>query len=234
MKFELIKKGLIVSCQPNSIEDTFYDIKFINRMCLAAQSGNAVALRVEGVENIRQLSKKIKLPIIALVKRCSPIDCMSTRCITPDIKDIIKLYQSGAKIIAVDFTLRDSADIKFYTNIMHEVTKLDNLKIIADVSSIEEALLAQDCGVSYISSTLTGYTSITNNIPLPNIDIIKEFKKNIKIPYFAEGGYSSFESIKNAFDYGAHCVVIGTAITRPNIITRKYSRFIEKVIYENN
>ena len=91
-------------------------------------------------------------------------------------------------------------------------------------------MIAEDCGVTYVSSTLTGYTELTKDKKIPNINILKQFNKRLNLPYLAEGGFNSFDSIKKAFSYGAHCVVIGTAITRPNIITYNYSQYIKALI----
>ena len=38
----------------------------------------------------------------------------------------------------------------------------------------------------------------------------------------AEGRYWTVDDVSKAFDAGAHAVVIGSAITRPNLITKRF------------
>ena len=125
--------------------------------------------------------------------------------------------------VAIDFTLRESKNALYYSNLMNDLKHLDDLEIVADVSTIEEGLMACICGVNYVSSTLVGYTSSTSHVKLPDLNIIKQFNERLPIPFFAEGGYSSEEDIKMALEYNAYGIVIGTAITRPHIITKGYA-----------
>jgi putative N-acetylmannosamine-6-phosphate epimerase len=45
---------------------------------------------------------------------------------------------------------------------------------------------------------------------------------NCKIPIIAEGRYENSQQISSAFELGAAAVVVGTAITNPREITRKF------------
>ncbi len=60
--------GLIVSCQPvpGSPLDT---PAIVAAMALAAEQAGAVALRIEGVENLRATRARVTVPIIGILKR---------------------------------------------------------------------------------------------------------------------------------------------------------------------
>jgi N-acylglucosamine-6-phosphate 2-epimerase len=42
------------------------------------------------------------------------------------------------------------------------------------------------------------------------------------LPVVLEGRIWEPEQVNKAFELGAHCVVIGSAITRPQLITRRF------------
>ncbi|EHL6334330.1 TPA: N-acetylmannosamine-6-phosphate 2-epimerase, partial [Escherichia coli] len=94
--------GLIVSCQP--VPDSPMDHpEIITAMALAAEQAGAVAVRIEGVSNLREARKSVQVPIIGIVKRDlahSPVR------ITPFLEDIEALAGAGADIIAFDGTTR--------------------------------------------------------------------------------------------------------------------------------
>ena len=53
----MIPKGLIISIQGDEESKDFYDFKFIKRMAIAAEQNGAVAVRIEGVENVAHLKR---------------------------------------------------------------------------------------------------------------------------------------------------------------------------------
>lgn len=226
-----LKRGLIVSCQPFYGTETFYDYEFIKRFAMSAEFGGAVGLRIEGPKNIiRLINDGIDIPIIGLIKKFNTNNRIS---ITPSIVEVTELYESGTRIIAIDFTLRERRDRNFYKLFMKEIKQnFRNIDIFADVSTIDEAIIAQYLGVSYVSSTLTGYTEHTKNLTIPNFDILSMFKEQISIPYLAEGGFSSIEDVQKALSYGVRGVIIGTAITRPHILTERYSKVFKGLCHE--
>ena len=231
---EHLPRGIIVSCQPASNNESFYDYEFIKRMALAAEYGGCVALRIEGKENVRKIIREVSLPVIALIKNNFPAEDLSKRCITPSIGDILSLYDVGAKIVAVDFTLRESKNATYYRGLMKTVKGKGDLKIVADISTINEAVMAYKCGVDYVSSTLVGYTPHTSHMHLPELNIIKQFNERLAIPYFAEGGFCLEKDIKKALGFNAHGVIIGTAITRPHILIKKYIEIFNNYKYEEH
>eukprot|EP01030_Chromulinospumella_sphaerica_P030637 gene30637-31189_t len=72
-------------------------------MAQAAVDGGAVALRIEGVANVRAVAAAVRVPVIGIVKRDlqdSPVR------ITPFVQDVQDLAAAGARIIAFDATHR--------------------------------------------------------------------------------------------------------------------------------
>jgi len=226
----LIEPGILVSCQPIK-DEKFYDRAFIFRMAQAAIYGGAKGIRIEGLNNIRFISKQsLGTPIIGLTKNKKFSDRSDRIYITKTLYQALKICTSGANVVAIDFTLREGRSKKYYSELVKEINNQHNLvEIWADISTIEEAKNAQDAGVNYISSTLVGYTSQTKHISLPDFSIIENLYKNISIPYFAEGGISSISHIKLAKKFRCHGIVVGTALTRPHLLTKELVKAYEKI-----
>lgn len=93
---------------------------------------------------------------------------------------------------------------------------------MADCSTFEEGLQAQNLGFDLIATTLSGYTSKTKGVNLPNIDLVERLAKNLKTPVIAEGGIATEKEAKAAYGAGAYALVIGSAITRPQMITQRF------------
>jgi N-acylglucosamine-6-phosphate 2-epimerase len=74
----------------------------------------------------------------------------------------------------------------------------------------------------YIGTTLSGYTNKTRNRNRPDFKLLADITKKLKVPVVAEGNIETPEQAKRALELGASFVVVGTAITRPQLITRKF------------
>ena len=100
---------------------------------------------------------------------------------------------------------------------------------MADISTFEEAVACESSGADCISTTLNGYTpeTVLYNNDKPNFDLIKELVK-IDIPTFAEGRISTPDQARMIIELGAFGVVVGTIITRPRIITKRFVESIKK------
>ena len=94
---------------------------------------------------------------------------------------------------------------------------------MADISTVEEGIKAAESGANMLSTTLSGYTLES---PLkndgPDFALLEELAKKVDIPVVLEGRIWEPEDVDRAFDLGAHCVVIGSAITRPQLITKRF------------
>lgn len=221
---EGLKKKIIVSVQamPN---EPFYDEVCINAMMQDVINGGASALRVAGVRDVKNAKKMFQVPVIGLTKpKELPLNWKSIVYITPTLTDVKDLIVAGADIIAFDGTSRhrpDDSNLSDIVNLIHAYNRI----AMADISTFEEGFNCASLGVDIISTTLAGYTQESlDESSTPNFKLLEKLVKNIEKPVFLEGRVWTPEEVKKAFEIGAHAVVIGSAITRPHLITK---RFIE-------
>ena len=222
MKKNILKKlknKIIVSCQPN--EGGPQDkTSIVVSMAEAAIIGGCGGVRIEGEKNIRAVKKNISLPIIGIIK--NDLGNFKVR-ITPLLKDVDKIINSGADIIAYDATNRKRP---FPTKEIILKIKKANRLAMADCSNLDDAKNAILEGADIIGTTLAGYVGKqVKDTDKPNIKLVKEFKK-LNCFVMAEGRYNTPELAKQAIQAGADAVTIGSAITRIDNIT---SWFVKKI-----
>lgn len=219
-----IKNGLIVSCQSEG-DDPFNSPEGITAFAMAAFMGGAVAIRSEGVEKIKRIKDTVQLPVIGLLKSTFPDGFVK---ITGSFSEVEKLLEIGCDIIAVDGTFRERDSEKLTgPDFIKAIKSRYACLVLADTAIINEAVACENAGADCISSTLNGYTPYTvqNN---DNFDFIKQLLQKIKIPVFAEGRINTPVDAKKMLEHGAWAVVVGTAITRPRIITQWYINEMKK------
>jgi len=207
-------KGIVVSCQAES-DSAFNDVNSIVSFAKEATRGGAVGLRIRDVDNVQKVSHDIDLPIIGLTKSYYENGDV---WITPDSNSAKQLFECGIEYVAMDATGRAG-----YEHIENTFSEANGL-IIGDISHINQANNALKYGCEMLSTTLSGYTSNCDvDMSKPDFNLLKELIYNFSdVPIIAEGRYWEIEDVKKAFDMGANNVVIGTAITRPHLITKRY------------
>ena len=221
--FDLIEKELIVSCQALP-EEPMHSSYIMGRMAYSAMKGGAKGIRANSVKDIREIKKTVDLPIIGIIKS---IYEESDVFITPTLKEIDLLYREDIAIIAIDATNRRRPDGKTISEVFPIIKeKYNNQLFMADCSTYEEAKEAYELGFDCLGTTLSGYTDYTQGKVLPDVELIERLVKEFPIPIIAEGGIWTPEQLKHVFDLGVHTAVVGTAITRPMDITK---RFIEAI-----
>ncbi len=221
--FEQFKGKLIVSCQAQP-KEPLHSPFIMGRMALAAKEGGAVAIRAEGVEDIREIIKTTQLPVIGLIKKDYP---NSSVYITPTRSEVELLLTTDCEIVAADFTRQnrpDNEDIKKMIRLMRKGHKL----ILADISTVQEGINAAALGVDAISTTLAGYTPYSRHLEGPDLELIRELTGKVDIPVFAEGRINTPEDIVKVMAAGAYAPIVGSAITRPQLITRKFAAVLQK------
>jgi N-acylglucosamine-6-phosphate 2-epimerase len=212
-----IKNHLIVSCQALEGEPLHHPM-IMAKMALAAKIGGAAAIRSNSVEDIIAIKKEIDLPVIGLYKK---VYSDSDVHITPTKNEVLALIQSGCEMIALDATHRqrpNGESLKSLVDFIHE----NNLYAMADISTLEEALHAQKLGFDCVSTTLSGYTTYSPQIKTPDFELVKTCVNHLTIPVIAEGRISNVFELREMLKLHPHAVVIGSAITRPQLITEMY------------
>ncbi len=221
-KLESIKGKLIVSCQ--ALESEPLHSSFImGRMALAAKEGGACGIRANTIEDIKEIRKNVDLPIIGIIKAVYE---SSEVYITPTMKEVDELISVSPEIIALDATERRRPDGLTINELFPLIRKkYPNQKFMADCSTIKEAINANKLGFDFIGTTLVGYTdeSKGDKIEANDFEIIREILKNVSKPVIAEGNIDVPKKAKRVIELGCYSVVVGGAITRPQLITKKFT-----------
>lgn len=221
---DLINRKLVVSCQALP-DEPLHSPYIMGRMAYAAFLGGASGIRANSVEDIKEIKKTVDLPIIGIIKEVYG-DCPVF--ITPTMKEIDELCREGVDIIALDATDRIRPDGSTITELFPLIReKYKEQLFMADCSTYEEAVKAVQLGFDIIGTTLSGYTEATKGNALPDFELIEQLVQTIKVPIIAEGGISTPEELKRLFDQGIYSAVVGSAITRPMEITRKFVKAVE-------
>ena len=212
-----VKGKLIVSCQ--ALEDEPLHSSFImGRMARAAKEGGAVAIRAQGIEDILEIKKETNLPVIGIIKKCYDD---SSIYITPTKEEVDKLLKTKCEMIALDATKRVRPNGESLKDLIDYI-KSNKVLVMADISTYEEALKAEELGADCVSTTLSGYTDYSTQGNGPDLELIKRLSKDLKIPVIGEGKINTPEELRQAFQCGAHSCVVGGAITRPQLITKRF------------
>ena len=217
-----LKGKVIVSSQamPN---EPFYDEKCMMAMMQSVINGGASGLRVAGKRDVIN-AKTFGVPVIGLTKPNKlPENWKSIVYITPTIKDIEELIEAGADIIAFDGTSRPRPDNSSLQDIIQRIHSAEKYAM-ADISTLEEGINCANLDADIISTTLAGYTDESGEAgENPDFELLEKLVAKVNKPVFLEGRIWNPKEVKQAFEPGAHSVVIGSAITRPHLITKRFT-----------
>jgi len=220
-----LKGKLIVSCQALETEP-LHSPFIMGRMAMAAVEGGAEGIRANSVEDIEEIKKNVDLPIIGIIKQEYE---NSKVYITPTMKEVDALAKVRPDIIALDATKRKRPDGRSLQELVELIReKYPNQMLLADCSTLEEVIYADSLGFDFIGSTLVGYTEESKDINIEEYDFrfLKEMIKSVGAKVIAEGNINAPEKAKRAIELGCYCVVVGSAITRPQLITRQYAQAV--------
>ncbi|MGC8971273.1 MAG: N-acetylmannosamine-6-phosphate 2-epimerase [bacterium] len=215
---EKLKGGLIVSCQAYP-GDAMYGPNIMVAFAKASFEAGAVGIRANGIEDIKAIKETVSLPIIGIYKETiqgyEPY-------ITSTLRHVEMVIEAGADIVAVDATKRLHPEGFLGDEFVREIKRRFDTILMADISNLEEGILAYQAGADLISTTLSGYTEYTKNAKRPNFDLLKALVKEIPIPVIMEGNIWRPEEARYALDLGAYAIVVGSAITRPQLIAKRF------------
>lgn len=219
-----LKNKVIVSVQamPN---EPLYKEDCMFAMMQSVVNGGTSALRVAGARDVKN-AKTLGIPVIGLTKPDGlPENWKEIVYITPTLKEVNELIDAGADVVAFDGTRRPRPNNCTLQEIVSRV-KSANRYAMADIATYDEAMYCAELGVDIISTTLSGYTQESlSDSDTPDFELLQKIVENTDVPVILEGRIWEPSQVDKAFELGAHCVVIGSAITRPQLITK---RFIER------
>lgn len=218
--WESLRNGLIVSCQAEG-DDPFNQPHYLALFARAAEMGGASGIRACGAENIRAIRQAASLPIIGITKSQFADNSV---LITADFSDVEAASAAGASIIAVDATDRVRPNGLRGHEFVAKVKETRGITLLADVSTFEEGMCALEAGADAVATTLSGYTPATGHRPSdqPDWDLLRALVAASSAPVILEGRVWTPDEARKGIGMGALAVVVGTAITRPRVITRTY------------
>ena len=216
---------MIVSCQSEGDDPFNANPEYMALFAKAAEMGGAMGIRTQGIEKLKAIKRTTDLPVIGLLKGQFPD---GTVRITGSYKEVEELIAAGSDIVAIDGTFRKREDLTG-PEFIKSVKEKYGCVVLADIATYEEAKACKENGADAISTTLSGYTPDTlSTVEGPNLFVLEEILKDIKIPVFAEGRFNVPSDAQKAIEMGAFGVISGTAITRPRVITKWFVEAVEK------
>ena len=225
-KIESLKGKLIVSCQALPHEP-LHSAFIMGRMALAAKEGGAYGIRANTKEDIAEIQTQVDLPVIGIVKR----DYEDSKVyITPTMREINELMEVKPDIIALDATHSLRPGGRTLDEFYREIRKsYPEQLLMADCSTVEEALFADQLGFDFIGTTLVGYTDQSKSLKIESNDfeIIRQIVAKVKHRVIAEGNINTPEKARRVIELGAFSVVVGSIITRPQLITKSFAEALD-------
>jgi N-acylglucosamine-6-phosphate 2-epimerase len=218
--FEGLRGRLIVSAQAQAHEPLHGAVHMV-AMARAAIEGGAAGLRCEGPADIGAIRAAVGVPLIGLWKVAT-----GGVCITPTYEAARAVVAAGADIVAIDATMRDRlVSVGELIRYIHEELQRP---VMADVSSLEEGIAAAQAGADCVGPTLSGY--MAGPVPVePDWDLLAGLLRHVSVPVVMEGRIWEPAEAARALREGAWAVVVGSAITRPQLITRRFVEAIQSL-----
>ncbi len=218
---EQLKNQVIISVQamPN---EPLYDETALTAMMKSVVNGGAKGLRLAGARDIKNAKKLFNIPVIGITKPDKlPDNWKEVVYITPTLKEIKEVIDANADIVATDATNRKRPKEGLEETVKY--IKTNNKLAMADISTFEEGIKARELGFDIISTTLSGYTLHSRqDLNTPDFDLLEKLVKELDCPIILEGRVWEPEEVDRAFELGAFSVVIGSAVTRPQLITKRF------------
>lgn len=218
-------QGLIVSCQALENEPLF-GAEIMGKMALAAKEGGARAIRANTVVDIMEIKKVTGLPVVGLIKRDYPD---SEIYITPTLREVKELVETKCEVIALDATNRSRPNGESLKTLVQYIHENSDALVMGDIATEEDAYYAVECGVDMVSTTLSGYTADSPKMEGPDFALVEKLVQTVKVPVIAEGRITTPEQAAKMIRLGAHAVVVGGAITRPQLITKRFTEHLNQV-----
>ena len=208
--------GLVVSCQAPP-GDPLHGPAFMAAMARAAVLGGAVGIRANGPADIRAVRRAVDVPVVGLWK-----DGAEGVYITPTVRHARAVVDAGAQIVAIDATSRSRPDRSTVPEVIEGLRRTHRCLVMADVSTLDEGVLAVSSGADLVATTLSGYTPYSPQRPGPDLQLVAALAARVDVPIVAEGRIGTPQQARAALDAGAWTVVVGGAITRPQLITARF------------
>lgn len=211
-----LRGGLIVSCQAYPGEPMRHP-ETMAQIAQAAEIGGAAGIRCQGLADISAIVGQVQVPVIGIWK-----DGDSGVVITPTLRHARSCLAAGANIVALDATARprpDGLSVAETARALHD----EGAVLMADCGSRADAERAAAADVAILSTTLAGYSGDRPATEGPDLELLAQIvEDHPERPVIAEGRIRTPEDAAAALEAGAWAVVVGTAITHPTSLTRRF------------
>jgi len=232
----VIKKlagGLIVSCQDNEEMDPLHGSEYMAAFARCAEIGGAVGIRAS-MPDVPAIRKATDLPIMAHNKVGK-----AKIFITPTFEAAKQVVEAGADIVNVDATRGMRVDGNTESELIRKIKSELGVPVNADVGTVDDGVNAAKAGADMVTTTLAGYISEKPHAPPrdifeytknlaegykkgPDFELVHLLSAKVDVPVICEARVWNPEQACIALKAGAYAVVVGTAITRPHVITRAF------------
>jgi len=217
-----LKGGLIVSCQAEE-GSPFFEPGLMARFARAAEMGGAAGIRAK-LPDIPAIRALCDLPIIGIDKVY--LEGFEVY-ITPRFEDAQRIAAAGADLIALDCTPRPRPHGVTMEELVARIKGELRLPVMADIATLAEAIAAEKAGADVIATTLSGYTAYAPRGEGPDWQLLEAILRAVRVPVILEGGVGTPAEARCGLDMGAWAVVVGTSITRPTDITKRFVRSLQ-------
>jgi N-acylglucosamine-6-phosphate 2-epimerase len=214
-----LEGGLVVSVQASE-ESPLRETSHLVAIARAAELGGAAGVRAEGGPHVAAIHAAARLPVIGLRKRRVRDSAVY---ITPELVDAHEVAAAGADVVAVDATLRPRPGGREPGEFIQTLVRELERPVLADVDSVEAGVAAREAGAAAVATTLAGYTDGGAPPEHPDVELVGRLAAELDCPVLAEGRYGSPAEARAALEAGAFAVVVGTAITDPLALTRRFA-----------
>src|SRR5699024_12421950 len=143
--------------------------------------GDAKGIRTNSVIDMQVIKKEVDLPIIGIIQQ--DYDDSSV-FITPTLKEMKALIAADVGIIATDATDRTRPNEEQLADLIEYARRYgSDVKLMADVSTVEEAITAEELGFDCVSTTLVGYTEQSEGMDMSHDDfkILNEMVEAVSV-----------------------------------------------------
>ena len=215
----------IISVQ--AYEDTpLYGPTYMKAMAETVLMGGADGLRACWPQDIKAIRSVTDKPIVGIYKDFGEGDPLDTVFITPTLEQASQVIGAGADILGLDCTIRPSRGFTQLKELLLAIReKYPDVAIMADLATVEEGMAVAETGlVDILSSTLSGYTrqSLDRATGKPDYRLVRELKAAADLPVNGEGRIWELRDLEEMLEAGADMVTIGSAVTRPHEITKRF------------
>jgi N-acylglucosamine-6-phosphate 2-epimerase len=222
---------LVVSVQAEGDEP----LNTPDHLCALAETvmlSGVKTFRMAGAKNIAVFkARHPQTTVIGLTKHATlSSDPWGEVYITPLLADVTALIQAGADVVAVDATQRPRPSgqpaMAWLTQLRAE---FPHTPLWADVATVADATMALACQLDVVATTLCGYTLETRDEAAsgqPAFTLLSQIRsqwpRHEGPLLVCEGRLWEPWQVREAYERGADAVVVGSAITRPHHIVKRF------------